>query len=101
MPTQTLTFEEAYEKLLEIVERGDEKKAKNFLVEHLSEFPEEMQNKITFALFEEAALDRAEGEKTLHEFEKEGLENLDILKKLKGDLEKDQKIQKIKSGLGI
>lgn len=101
MSTKTLTFEEAYEKLIEVVNVGDEEKAKDYLTEHLNEFPEEIQNKIIFSFFEEAVASQAEEEEALNKFKKEGLESLNTLQKLKKGLEEDQKIQNLRKGLGV
>lgn len=97
----TTTFEELYTELMNLIEAGDEAVAREFLTAHLTEFPEEVQNKIAFAFFEESVLNQVEEESAIREFQEEGIETMSQLKKLKKGLEDDQKIQDLRKDLEI
>ena len=66
---------ELYNKLLTFLDTNDEQGAKDFLIEHLNDFPEEMRDKIVFYFFSEAV----EKEMAIEQIKKEGL---DLLKKI-------------------
>jgi len=97
----TKTFEELYAELMDLIEAGDEAKAREFLTDHLTEFPEEVQNKIAFAFFEEAVVNQAEEETAIRDFQKEGIETMTQLEKLKKGLENDQKVQDLRKDLEL
>ncbi len=81
------------------VEKDDEAGARKFLVDNLQKFPEEMQEKLTFAFFEEALMDKTKGMKEIAEMQKEGLEAMGKIDKAKKNLEDQIKIKNLKDKL--
>lgn len=47
-------FLDLYNQFLEIIEKGDEKEARDFLIIHFDEFPDDIKTSIVGAFFEEA-----------------------------------------------
>ena len=92
-------IEELYEKLLAVVASGDEAAADAFLAEHLTEFPEDLQQKIMFAYFKESVEQEAGQLETIADAKKEGLELLKELEHIKKGYEEARKIQELKDSL--
>ena len=67
-----MTEQELYNSFVELVEKGDEEATRQFLIDHLNEFPEEMKKNIAFAFF----VDAVKKEAVIAETQKEGLEML-------------------------
>ncbi|MEK7579346.1 MAG: hypothetical protein AAB460_02340 [Patescibacteria group bacterium] len=59
-----------FEDFRKILREGDEEKAKMFLREHFSSFPEDMQKKIVMAAFAEGMENKLEAQKDLLAFKK-------------------------------
>jgi hypothetical protein len=93
------TFEGLYNEFLSFVNKGDEAGARNFLVENLQKFPEEVQDKLTFAFFEEALTDEAKKDEGVVKMQKEGLEAISQIDKAKKILEEKAKIENLRSDL--
>lgn len=95
------TFEKLYSEFLTYVDNDDEAGARKFLVDNLQKFPKDVQDKITFAFFEEALVEETAGVKEIAEMQKQGLEamsELDKAKKVLGDKIKEEEIRsKLKS----
>jgi len=98
MATTTISKElrEAFEKVLT---GGDEAKAREFLVEHLSEFPQDMQDAITMAFVEEALANKAQGDQAISDFKKQGLKTMSALDRAKEEIEKHAKLTEIKKDI--
>ena len=88
-----------YKDFMALVDRGDEKGAREFLVSHLKEFPQETQDAIIMAFVEEALGKGAEEAKLIADFQKQGLEALDELEKSKQELEAKKKMLEIKESI--
>jgi len=93
------TFQDLYSEFLTYVERDDEAGARKFLIDNLSKFPEEVQDKLTFAFFEDALRHDLEGTPELAEMQKEGLEAMNQIDKAKKILEDKIKIANLRSKL--
>ncbi len=65
-----MSEQELYNSFIELVEKGDEEAARQFLVDHLNDFPEEMRKNIAFAFFVDAVMKEA----AIAEVQKQGLE---------------------------
>ena len=83
----------------DVVKHGDEAKAREFLVTHLKEFPQETQDAIIMAFFEEALEKKNEEDGLIADFQKKGIEKLNALGKIKEELEKHAKLAEIKESL--
>ncbi|MEI8174602.1 MAG: hypothetical protein WCG28_01480 [bacterium] len=92
-------FLDLYNQFMVFVEKDDEAGARKFLVDNLQKFPEEMQEKLTFAFFEEALMDKTKGMKEIAEMQKEGLEAMGKIDKAKKNLEDQIKIKNLKDKL--
>ena len=92
-------FIKLYNEFLAYADRGDEAGARKFLVDNFKKFPEEVQEKITFAFFEEALMDKTKGMKEVAEMQKEGLEAMSQIDKAKKILEDQIKIKDLKAKL--
>lgn len=62
--------EELYKEFVALVEKGDEEAARQFLIDHLNDFPEAMRKDIAFAFFTDAVKKDA----AIAEIQKQGLE---------------------------
>ncbi len=93
------TFLDLYNEFLAYVDKGDEVGARKFLTDNFKKFPQEVQDKLTFAFFEEALMDETEGMKELAEMQKEGLEAMSKIGKAKKVLEDQIKIKDLKAKL--
>lgn len=63
-----------YHQFNEIVGTGTEEQARQFLLDHTNEFPEDVKNGIILALFEDAINEEAAQDSAMLEFKKEGIE---------------------------
>ncbi len=93
------TFSSLYIEFQSYVDKNDEQGARNFLIKNLQQFPEEVQAKLTLAFFEEALMDTTTKIKSVAEIQKEGLDAISQMDKLKKILEDKKKIEDIKSSL--
>jgi len=95
----TDTFSDLYNEFLVYADKGDEQGARNFLIENLKKFPEEVQDKLIFAFFEEALIDETKGMKEVAEVQKQGLEAMSQIEKAKKILKDRIKIRDLRSKL--
>ncbi|MDE2018851.1 MAG: hypothetical protein KGJ13_00720 [Patescibacteria group bacterium] len=91
--------DDLYKDFMAIVDRGDEKAAREFLVSHLKEFPQETQDAIIMAFVEEALGKSAEETKLIADFQKQGLAAIDELEKSKQELEDKKKMLELKESM--
>ncbi len=84
--------EELYKAFVELVEKGDEEGARAFLVDHLSDFPEEMRKEIAFAFF----VDAVEKDAAVANAQKEGLKMMKTLDEVEAILADASKAASIK-----
>jgi len=88
-----------YKEFLVYAEKDDEAGARKFLIDNLQKFPEEVQDKLTFAFFEDALMHDAKGIKEIADMQKEGLEAMSQIDKAKKILEDKIKIKNLRSKL--
>lgn len=93
------TFSDLYNEFLTYVNKGDEAGARKFLIDNLQKFPEDVQDKLTFAFFEEALLKEAKGIKEIAEVQKQGLDALSQIGKAKKILEDKIKVRDLRDKL--
>ena len=67
------TFLDLYNEFLTYINKNDEAGARKFLVDNLTKFPQEVQDKLVFAFFEEALTDETKGMQEIAEMQKQGL----------------------------
>jgi hypothetical protein len=75
-------------KLLDLVKTGDEKRVRDFVIEHIKEFPEDVRDSLIFSFFSEAVKDNSVDAEALMKFKEEGLSALMDLANAKEDLKK-------------
>ena len=92
-------FTDLYNEFMVYVDKNDEQGARKFLIDNLQKFPEEVQDKITFAFFEEALKDEAKNIKNIAEMQKQGLDAMSQIDKAKKILEEKKKIEDLRSNL--
>ncbi len=92
-------FLDLYKEFWVYAEKGDEAGARKFLVDNLKKFPEDIQDKLTFAFFEEALMDETRGITEIAEIQKEGLEVMSQIDKAKKILEDKLKIKDLRAKL--
>ena len=85
-------FSLLYAQFREILNTGTEEQAQKFLTDHMKEFPEDMQQTITLALFENGINEAAENQKAVEDFKQEGIEIADELEKGKRILDDKLKV---------
>jgi len=93
-------FSLLYNQIREIAKNKTEEELKKFLVEHIKEFPENLQKKLVFLFFEEALSQTAsDADQVVYEIKKEGLKIANELKQQHNELEDKSKAKKIKESL--
>jgi hypothetical protein len=90
---------EVREAFMKIVDAGDEAKAREFLVENLAQFPEDTQEVIIMAFFEEALAKKDKDEQLVADFKKQGLQAVNAIDRAKIELEKRLKLAEIKENI--
>lgn len=93
------TFLDLYNKFLAYIEKDDEQGARTFLIDNLQKFPEEVQDKLTFAFFEEALMDTTKGIKDIAEMQKQGIDAMSQIDKAKKILEENAKVEELRGKL--
>jgi len=93
------TFTDLYNEFLSYVNKNDETGARQFLIDNLDKFPEDVKNKIIFVFFEEALIKEAEGAEKIAEMQKEGLEAMSQIEKAKKVLEDQKKAEDLRNKL--
>lgn len=78
-------FLSLYRQFKEIMDHGTEEQAEQFLIDHLKDFPEDVQNEIVLSLFESGINEMAAQDSAMLAFKKESLT-------LAGELEKAVRI---------
>ncbi|MCC7436503.1 hypothetical protein IT402_01345 [Candidatus Nomurabacteria bacterium] len=87
-----MTQKELHEAFMVFVEKGDEEGARNFLVENINEFPENMRKEIAFAFF----VDAVEKDAAIAKVQKEGMEMMKSLDEVEAILADASKASSIK-----
>jgi hypothetical protein len=87
------------EAFMKIVESGDEAKARQFLVENLAQFPEDTQEVITTAFFEEALAKKDRDDQLIADFKKQSLNAVSVIDHAKAEIEKHVKLTEMKENL--
>lgn len=93
------TFLDLYNEFLVYVNKNDEEGARKFLTDNFTKFPEEVQEELTFAFFEEALFDETKGIPEIAELQKQGLDAMSKIDKAKKILEDKAKIESLRSKL--
>ena len=62
--------EDLYNEFVALVDQGDEDKARQFLIDHVNEFPDETRKEIAYAF----CVDAVKNEAVISEIQKKGLE---------------------------
>ena len=88
--------EDLVKEFFAIAEKGDEAKAREFLIDNLKKFPKDTQDAIIVAFFEEAVGKKAQEDKALSDFRKQGLQMAGVLEQAQKELQKQEKLNKIK-----
>ncbi len=90
------TFLDLYKEFLAFVDKGDEVGARKFLIDNLTKFPKDVQDKLAFAFFEEALTDEAKSIEDIAAVQKQGLEAMNQIDKAKKNIEDKAKIEALK-----
>ncbi len=90
-----------YKEFLVLVEEGDEAKVRAFVVAHFKEFPEEVQDKLTLAFFEEALTSKTDGDAEVSNVMDYSLNLLREMGKAKSELEDEKKVIEVKQSLDM
>lgn len=72
-------FISLYHEFKQIVQTGTEEQARQFLLDHINEFPEDVKNGLVLTLFEDAVNEAAAQESAMLELKKEGIEEMTAL----------------------
>ncbi len=92
-------FLDLYNEFIVYVNKDDEAGARKFLIDNLQKFPEEVQDKLTFAFFEEALLNETKGIQEVAEMQKQGLDAMSQIQKAKKILEDKIKVKDLRAKL--
>ncbi len=93
--------DELMKEFSEVVARGNEEDARKFLVDNLKKFPQDVQDKIIGAFFEEALSRKASGLNAVADFQKDGLSAVNNLEQGKRQLEDKQKLLDLKKSIKL
>jgi hypothetical protein len=85
-----------YTEFLKVADRGDEQEAKDFLLANLKRFPQDDQDAIVAAFFDDALKTASGDARAVAEFQKEGLRAAEKLEQLKAELQKKAKLLEAK-----
>lgn len=72
-------FMSLYHGFKQIVQTGTEEQARQFLLDHINEFPEDVKNGLVLVLFENALHEAVSQESALLEFKQEGIQAMTAL----------------------
>jgi hypothetical protein len=89
------------DEFMKVVETGNEQAAKDFIIDHLKEFPESAQTKIISAFFFDALEKEADGIEKRAALQKEALAVFADIEKAEKTLGDEKKKIELKEGLGI
>lgn len=101
MTTKNKTNNDIFAEFQSVLDKGNEAEARQFLADNLLRFPEDVQEKITFAFFEEALSNQVTEMEGVKKVEKEASELFTSITKEKKELENEIKVQDIKKDLGV
>ena len=93
MSMDQIVLQKLHNEFDSLMERGDENAARQFLVDHFSEFPEDAQAELISVLFEEALAREKESVGALAGAEQELASDLDTLSKAQRILEDKLKVK--------
>ena len=93
----TSDFTKLYNAFQELAEKGEETQARQFLVDHFAEFPEEAQGDIVVAFFEEAISNTAKETEAIDKIRTDTLQEVKAMEKLKRVLEDRLKVLELES----
>jgi hypothetical protein len=89
------------DEFMKVVETGNETAAKDFIIDHLKEFPEEAQVKIISAFFFDALEKESDTIEKRAALQKEALAAFADIEKAEKNLGDEKKKMDLKEGLGI
>lgn len=89
------------DEFMKVVETGNEQAAKDFIIDHLKEFPESAQTKIISAFFFDALEKSADGIEKRAALQKEALSVFADIEKAESKLSDEKKKIELKEGLGM
>lgn len=90
-----------YKTLTELIEAGDEQVVRDYILDHLKEFPEDVQKKIIFEFFDDAVDKSIEANTQKSQLQKEGLSAIAEIEKVEKTVKDNQKMSNLRSSLGI
>jgi hypothetical protein len=93
------SFNELYADFQKIAVNGTEEETRQFLIDHLNEFPEDVRDQIIFAFFEEGLQNTVEAQDLIADFQQAGLETVQVLEKIKRMLEDKKRELELKESL--
>ena len=88
-----------YKTISDLAKKGDEEALRSFLIEHLTEFPEDTQKKIVFEFFNEALDNKIDDETQKIEIQKKGMDLLKEIGEVEKTLDTHKKITNIRLDL--
>lgn len=88
-------WEQIKNQILSLIEQGNEEEAIDFLIQNFNSLPGDLQQALTFYLFEESLKDMEE----LETMKLETMEVFEFLQKVKRRIEEQKRIIKIKESL--
>jgi hypothetical protein len=92
-------FLDLYNEFISYTDKNDEQGARDFLVNNLQKFPEDVQDRLTFIFFEEAIKNEAEKIENIASMQKQGLDTINRIDKIKKILEDKIKAENLISKL--
>ena len=93
----TLSSRELYTKLIDMIGAGQAREVRRFLVDHLSEFPEDVQGQIALGFFDEGLGRVVAEKKLLAEFQEDTAQFMTHMDRLRRMLEDKKKLLELEN----
>ena len=99
--TTTAITKSLRDEFMKVVDTGNERAAKDFIIDHLTEFPDEVQTDIISAFFLDALEKEADAIETRAAIQRQALAALADIEQAQKTLTDEQKKREVKKELGV
>jgi hypothetical protein len=99
--TTNETFQKLHDGFMKVAATGDEAAAKAYLLEHVSEFPADVQKKIVFAFFSDAVQKESDAITDRAAVQTEAMTVMGDIEKAEKMLDEKKKVADARAGLGM
>ena len=90
-----MSEQELYNAFMALIESGDEKAARSFLIEHFNEFSEKTREEVAFAFF----VDAVEKDAAIQKIKEEGVQALESFDQISDNVDTERQVNTIRDSL--